>query len=93
MNSRLKKQAEALAALNAEDRARLDRLAALAQLAADEIWPEVWQYGFDGAEESVQADLASEEYFKANPGIDNIDVMQKARVLVAAYGKPKRQTG
>lgn len=93
MNSRQDKQAEALAALNAEDRARLYRLAASVQLAPDEIWPEVWQYGFDDVEDSILADREAEEYFKANPGIDNAEVMARASVLVAAYGKPKRKTG
>jgi hypothetical protein len=93
MNSRLKKQTEALEALSATDRARLERLAALAELSPEDMWPEVWQYGFEDVEESVQADLNAEEYFKTNSGIDNAEVMAKARALVAAHGKPKRKTG
>lgn len=93
MNSLLKKQAEALAALSASDRVRLDRLAALAQLAPDEIWTEIWEYGFYDVEASVHADLEAHEFFKTSPGIDNAEVMTKARALVASYGKPKRKTG
>ncbi|MRW91743.1 hypothetical protein GJ699_17250 [Duganella sp. FT80W] len=93
MNSRLQKQAAALAALSPEDRARLERLAALAKLSPEDLWPEVWQYGFDDVEDSIDADLEAEEYFKENPGIDNAEVMAEARALVATYGKPKRKTG
>jgi hypothetical protein len=93
MNSRQNKQAQAIASLNAEDRARLERLAASVQLAPDEIWPDVWRYGFDDVEESIQADREAEEYFKTNPGMDNAEVMARARALVAAYGKPKCKTG
>lgn len=93
MNSLLKKQTEALAALSADDRARLARLAVLANVSPEALWVEVWEYGFEDVEESIQADLRAEEYFKNNPGIDNTEVMVKARVLIAAYGKPKRKTG
>nr|WP_229259857.1 hypothetical protein [Duganella aquatilis] len=65
----------------------------LTLLTADEIWPEVWQYGFDDVEESIQADLDADAYFKTHPGIDNAEVMAKARALIAAYGKQKRKTG
>ena len=93
MNFRLKKQAESLAALSPEDLARLERLAELAKLTPEEIWPEVLKYGFDDVEESVQADLEAEEYFKINSGIDHAEVMEKAQALIAAYGKPERKTG
>jgi hypothetical protein len=93
MNSRENKQARALAALNAEDRVRLERLAALTDLAPDEIWPEVWQYGFDDVEDSIDAKQEAEEYFQTNTGIDHAEVMARARALVAAYGRPTRETG
>ena len=93
MNSRQKKQAEALTALSAADRARLERLAALAKVTVEYLWPDVWLYGFDDVEEGIQADLEAEEYFKTSPGIDNADVMAKARALVATYAKRKRQVG
>jgi hypothetical protein len=82
MNSRQNKQAQALAALSPEDRARLERLAAQTPLTPDELWPEVWQYGFDDVEESIQADLEADEYFKTNSGITNAEVMAEARRMV-----------
>jgi hypothetical protein len=82
MNSRQNKQAQALAALSPEDRARLERLAARTPLTPDELWPEVWQYGFDDVEESIQADLEADEYFKTNAGIPNAEVMAEARRMV-----------
>lgn len=93
MNAKQKKQAEALAALSADDRARLERLAALADITAEQLWRDVWLYGFDDVEEGIQADLEADEYFKTNAGIDNADVMAKARALIAVYGKRKRQAG
>ncbi len=93
MNSKEKKQAEALAALSAADRARLERLASLVEMSAEHLWPEVWLYGFDDVEEGIAADLEADEYFKTNSGIDNAEVMAKARALVAAHGKRKRHTG
>lgn len=76
MNSRQNKQAQALAALSPEDRARLERLAAQTPLTPDELWPEVWQYGFD------DADLEADEYFKTKSGIANAEVMAEARRMV-----------
>lgn len=93
MNSKQKKQAEALAALSAEDRARLERLAALANITPEQLWQDVWLYGFDDVEEGIQADIEADEYFKTNDGIDNAEVMAKARALIATYGKRKRQAG
>lgn len=93
MDSRLKKQTDALVALSAADRARLESLASLAGLNPDDLWPEVWQHGFDDVEESIQADLDATEYFKTNSGINNAEVMAKARAVVAVYGKPKRKAG
>ncbi|GJJ00374.1 hypothetical protein RugamoR64_09120 [Duganella rhizosphaerae] len=93
MNSRQKKQAEALAALSAPDRARLERLAALAQVSAEHLWPEVWQYGFDDVEESVQADLDADADIAAGRTIPNEEVMAQARRILEAHVKPKRKTG
>jgi len=93
MNSRLKKQAEALAALSAADRTRLEHLAVLAQLTADEIWPEVWQYGFDDVEQSIQADIEGQEDIAAGRTISNEDVMAQALQIVEANARRKRKTG
>jgi len=93
MNAKEKKQAEALAALSAADRARLERLAALADMSPENLWPEVWRYGFDDVEEGIAADLEADEYFKTNPGIDNAEVMAEVRALIASHGNRKRRVG
>ncbi|MES2162093.1 MAG: hypothetical protein V4476_13130 [Pseudomonadota bacterium] len=87
------KQSEAFAALTAEDRARLELLAALAQLSPEHLWQDVWLYGFDDVEEGILADLEADEYFKHNAGIDNAEVMAEARQLIAIHGKRKRRIG
>jgi len=93
MDSRLKKQTDALVALSAADRARLERLAALAGLSPEDMWPEVWQYGFDDVEESVQAELDAIEDIKAGRTVPNEEVMAKARLIVEAHVQNKRRTG
>jgi predicted transcriptional regulator len=76
MNFREKKQAEALAALPASDRARLERLAARAGVIPEAIWDEVWLYGFEDIEESVDADLAADEDIAAGRTIPHEEVME-----------------
>jgi len=93
MNAKQKKQAEALAALSADDRARLERLAALAKVSPETIWPEVWRYGFDDVEESVQADLDAEDDIAAGRTIPHEEVMAQARRILEANVKLKRKTG
>ena len=93
MNAKQKKQAEALAALSADDRARLERLAALAKVGPETIWPEVWRYGFDDVEESVQADLDAEDDIAAGRTIPHEEVMAQARRILEANVKLKRKTG
>lgn len=79
MNSSQKKKADALAALSAIDRARLDRLAARAEVSAEAIWNEVWLYGFEDIEESVDADLEAQEDIAAGRTIPHEEVMAQAR--------------
>ncbi|WP_229213534.1 hypothetical protein [Duganella sp. BJB488] len=86
MDSKPNKQSEAFAALTAEDRARLERLAVLAQLSPEDLWQDVWLYGFDDVEEGILADLEADEYFKHNAGIDNAEVMVAVRQLIAQAG-------
>jgi len=93
MNSRLKKQAASLAALPPEERARLDRLAALAQSTPEEIWPSVQKYGFEDIEESVQAWLEAEEDAAAGRLIPHEQVMEEARQIVSQYGPRKQKLG
>lgn len=93
MNLGLKKQADAFAALSAEGHARLERLAALARLSPAEIWPEVWQYGFEDVEESVQAGLDADEDVKVGRTVPHEEVMAKALSILEANVKNKRKTG
>ena len=90
MSSRENKQTEALAALSAADRARLERLAAMAKLSADDLWPDVRLYGFDDVEEGILADIEADEYFQSNAGIDNAEVIADVKKLIAIHGKPRR---
>ena len=89
MNSREKKQAEALAALSAADRARLERLAARAGVSPEAIWNEVWLYGFEDTEESVEADLAADEDIAADRTIPHEEVMEQAWRILNSRTKPK----
>jgi hypothetical protein len=87
MNSREEKQAEALAALSAADRARLERMATIAKLSADDLWTDVWRYGFADVEEGILADIEADEYFKSNAGIANEEVMRHIKDLIANHSK------
>ncbi|MCU6501001.1 hypothetical protein LPN04_24665 [Rugamonas sp. A1-17] len=91
MKSKSNKQAEAFAALTAQDRARLNKLAVLAGLTAEELWPAVYRYGFDDIEESVQASLDADADIAAGRTIPHEDVMAQARRILAAHAKPKRK--
>ena len=82
MNSREKKQAQALAALSAGDRARLERLAARADVSPEAIWPDVWRYGFEDTEESVEANLAADEDIAAGRTASNEEVMAVLKRIV-----------
>ncbi|GJI87811.1 hypothetical protein [Duganella hordei] len=93
MNSRQKKQAEALAALSTADRARLERLAELAEVTAEYLWPDVWLYGFDDVEEGIQADLEAEAEIAAGMTIPNEEVMAHIRSLLDRHAKRKRRAG
>jgi len=87
------KQTAALAALSDGDRARLERLAALENTTAEQLWPDVWRYGFDDVEEGIRADIEADAYFKDHQGIDNDEVMSEVLALVAAHGKRQCQVG
>lgn len=89
MNSREKKQAEALAALSAADRARLGRLAARAGVGPEAIWNEVWLYGFEDTEESVEADLAADADIAAGRTVPHEEVMERGRRILNSGPKPK----
>lgn len=91
MGSKSNKQAEAFAALTAQDRARLNKLAILAGLTGEELWPAVYRYGFQDIEESVQASLDADEDIAAGRTIPHEEVMAEARRILAAHAKPKRK--
>lgn len=93
MNSHLKKQAEALAALSASDRARLQNLAALVDMTPEELWPEVWQYGFDDVADSIQAEREGLEDYKAGRTIPHEQVMEQALRILEANVKNRRKAG
>ena len=82
MNSREKKQAEALAALSAADRARLERLAARADVSSETIWPDVWLYGFEDTEDSVETNLAADDDIAAGRTVSNEEVMKELKKIV-----------
>ena len=90
MDLKSTKQLAALAALSDADRTRLERLAVMAKLSADELWLDVWRYGFDDVEEGILADMEADEYFKSNAGIDNAEVMADIKKVIAIHGKPRR---
>ncbi|SEN62896.1 hypothetical protein SAMN05428959_102673 [Duganella sp. CF517] len=90
MDLKSTKQLAALAALSDADRTRLERLAVMAKLSADELWLDVWRYGFDDVEEGILADMEADQYFKSNAGIDNAEVMADIKKVIAIHGKPRR---
>ncbi|MYN29647.1 hypothetical protein [Duganella levis] len=89
MDSRRSKQAEALATLGVEERARLEHLAGVAQLTPEEMWPEVWQYGFDDVEDSIQAGLDADEDVRAGRTVPHDEVMAKALAVLEARVRSK----
>jgi predicted transcriptional regulator len=94
MNSRLQKQAAALAALSSEERSRLNRLAALVGTSAEEIWPTVYRYGFDDIEESVQAGLDAEADLAAGRTVLHEEVMADIQRMFDRHdAQQKRRTG
>lgn len=93
MNSRLQKQAAALAALSPEERARLERMAALAQVTPAYLWPDIWHYGFDDVEEGIEADIAASEDIAAGRTVPNDEVMERTRLTLESYAKQKRHAG
>jgi len=93
MASRQNKQAESLAALSAEDRARLERLAALAHSTLEDVWVAVQRYGFDDMEESAQAWVEAEEDIAAGRTVSHEEVMAQAMQIVSQNGQRKRKAG
>ena len=90
MNSRQKKMAEALAALSASERERLERLAAMASMTPEAIWPDVWRYGFDDTEESIKANLEADADIAAGRLIPHEEVMAEARRIIESHAQARK---
>jgi len=93
MDSRQKKMVEALAALSASERKRLERLAAMANMPPEAIWPDVWRYGFEDTEESIKADLEADADIAAGRLIPHEEVMAEARRIIESHAQRKRKAG
>lgn len=92
MSSRAQQMTEALVALSTGDRNRLNRLAERAGMCAEEIWPDVWQYGFDDTEEGVQASIEADADIAAGRTIPNEQVMADMWRMMSS-GLQKKKTG
>jgi hypothetical protein len=93
MTSKKNKQAEAPAALDAGERARLERFAESAQSTPEEIWPSVYRYGFDDIEETVQAGLDAEDTIANGGTTSHEELMAQAMQIIAQHGQRKRKIG
>ena len=87
------KQAEALEALSEVDRVRLERLAARADVSPEAIWPDVWRYGFDDMEDSVETNLAAEDDIAAGRTVSNEEVMEGLKRIVDSHAGRKQRSG
>ncbi|MES2113606.1 MAG: hypothetical protein V4578_00570 [Pseudomonadota bacterium] len=88
----MKKKARAeFESLSADQMLRLQRLADLAKVRPEDVWLDVWRYGWDDVEDSISAELEAQEYFKTNPGIPHAEVMAEAWEIIAQSGKRKRE--
>ena len=86
-------QAKALAALSTADCVRLQHLASKANVSVKHIWPEVYLYGFEDIEASVQANLDADGDIAAGRTIAHDDVMAQARRMLDANVRGKRKAG
>lgn len=92
MNAQQIKQAEALAALSVVDRERLERLADLENTTPEQLWPDVWLYGFDDVEEGIHADIQADKDIAAGKMIPNEDVMAELQRMLS-HVEPTRYAG
>ena len=87
------KLAGALAALSTEDRERLERLAARADVSLEAIWTDVWLYGFEDTEDSVETNLAADDEIAAGRTVSNEDVMEGLKRIVDSHAGRKQRSG
>jgi len=92
MNSREQKIAQALSQLSDGDHERLAKLATLAGISVEAIWPDVWLNGFEDTEESVKARIESEADIAAGRTIPNDEVMADMWRIVNS-AKQDKQAG
>jgi hypothetical protein len=57
-------------------------------LTPEEIWPEVWQYGFEDVEDSIQAGLDAEEDVRAGCTVPYHEVMALAVLMPGSEAMP-----
>ncbi|MGV7208519.1 hypothetical protein ACLB1G_11765 [Oxalobacteraceae bacterium A2-2] len=91
MPTKQEKMAAGLAALSPSERARLERLASLAKVSPEQLWPDVWNYGFDDTEDSIRAEIEADEAEAAGTLIPNEEVMAMAAQIVEQYAQRKRK--
>jgi len=58
-------------------------------LTPEEVWSEVWQYGFDDVEDSIQAGLDADEDVRAGCTVPHDEVMAKALAVLEARVRSK----
>jgi predicted transcriptional regulator len=87
------KQAKALGALPAVERVRLDRLAARASVSPEAMWEDVWRYGFDDMEESVETNLTADAEIAAGRTVSNEEVMEGLKRIVDSHASRKQRPG
>jgi hypothetical protein len=87
------KLAGALAALSTADRERLERLAARADVSLEAIWTDVWLYGFEDTEDSVETNLAADDEIAAGRTVSNEDVMEGLKRIVDSHAGRKQRSG
>lgn len=85
MDAKEEKITEALMALSVSDRERLIRLAELAQVSPEALWPEVWEFGFDDIEDSILADIEAQADLAAGRTIPNDEVMAKLQRMLQGH--------
>ena len=75
------------------DVARLERLAARADVSLEAMWSDVWRYGFDDMEESVETNLTVDDDIKAGRTVSNEEVMEGLKRIVDSHAGLKQRSG
>jgi len=67
-------------------------LAARADVSLEAIWPDVWSYGFEDTEDSVETNLAAADDIAAGRTVSNEDVMEGLKRIVDSHQKRMRKS-